>query len=285
MSIKVPRWVPPTLGLVSRVAPATTARLIGKLVLRPRQNRPQPWETDPLTPGEPAAREMTLANGLAALCWEPAGSAAAPWVFAQHGWEGRPTQFRPLAGALTARGYRVLAIEGPGHGRSPGQQASPWLFAQALLAAQAEFGPPAAAVGHSMGGGAVAIALAHGLRAGRVATLGAPAAMSEITERFLTAVGMGDAARRELRRLLDEHGGRPMRELDPEVLVATPEVAPVPALVVHCLDDVVVAPEQARRLVAAWPGAVLQETRGLGHRNVLRDPTTVASVADFVAAD
>ena len=118
-----------------------------------------------------------------------------------------------------------------------------------------------------------------------MATLGAPAAMSEITERFLTAVGMGDAARRELRRLLDEHGGRPMRELDPEVLVATPEVAPVPALVVHCIDDVVVAPEQARRLVAAWPGAVLQETRGLGHRNVLRDPTTVASVADFVAAD
>jgi pimeloyl-ACP methyl ester carboxylesterase len=121
---------------------------------------------------------------------------------------------------LVAQGYRVLAIEGPGHGRSPGKQASPWLFAQALLAAQAEFGAPDAVVGHSLGGGAVPIALAHGLRARRVATLGAPAAMSEITENFLKAVGVSTAARSELRRLMDEHGGRPMRELDPEVLAA-----------------------------------------------------------------
>ena len=129
------------------------------------------------------------------------------------------------------------------------------------------------------------IALAHGLRAGRVATLGAPAAMSEITHRFLTAVGMGQAARRELQRLLDEHGGRPMRELDPEVLVTAPEVAQVPALVVHCLDDVIVAPDQARRLVAAWPGATLRETRGLGHRNLLRDAATLDAVAAFFAGD
>lgn len=283
MSINVPKWVPPTLGFASRMAPATTARLVGQLVLRPRQNRPQAWETAPLAAAEAAPRELTLANGLAALCWEPASVAGAPWVFAQHGWEGRPTQFRPLASELTARGFRVLAIEGPGHGRSPGRQASPWLFAQALLAAQAEFGEPAAVVGHSLGGGAVPIALAHGLRARRVATLGAPAAMSEITEAFLVAVGLGSAAKRELRRLMDAHAGRPMRELDPEVLVASPAMSPAAALLVHCVDDAVVAPEQARRLAQAWPGAVLLETRGLGHRNVLRDPATVRAVADFFA--
>jgi len=284
MSINVPKWVPPTLGFASRVAPATTARLVGQLVLRPRQNRPQAWETGPLDAGETAPRELTLANGLAALCWEPAAPDDAPWVFAQHGWEGRPTQFRPLAGALTARGFRVLAIEGPGHGRSPGRQASPWLFAQALLAAQAEFGPPAAVVGHSLGGGAVPIALAHGLLAPRVATLGAPAAMSEITENFMAAVGLGSTAKRELRRLMDAHAGRPMRELDPELLVASAAMSPVAALLVHCVDDVVVAPEQGRRLAQAWPGAVLLETRGLGHRNVLRDPATVQAVVDFFAA-
>jgi pimeloyl-ACP methyl ester carboxylesterase len=53
---------------------------------------------------------------------------------------------------------------------------------------------------------------------------------------------------------------------------------------VHCVDDAVVAPEQGRRLAQAWPGAVLLETRGLGHRNVLRDPATVQAVADFFAA-
>jgi pimeloyl-ACP methyl ester carboxylesterase len=285
MTIKVPGWVPPTLGLVSRVAPKAVARVVGHRVLRPRQNLPQAWEIEPLRGDEPSARELTLANGLAALCWEPLAATRAPWVFAQHGWEGRPTQFRPLAGALVAQGYRVLAIEGPGHGRSPGKQASPWLFAQALLAAQAEFGAPDAVVGHSLGGGAVPIALAHGLRARRVATLGAPAAMSEITENFLKAVGVGGAARSELRRLMDEHGGRPMRELDPEVLAALAPVAQVRALIVHCVDDVIVAPDQGRRLAAAWPAATLRETRGLGHRNLLRDPATVAAVVAFFQAD
>jgi pimeloyl-ACP methyl ester carboxylesterase len=123
------------------------------------------------------------------------------------------------------------------------------------------------------------------LRARRVATLGAPAAVSEITENFLKALGVGSAARRELRRLLDEHGGRPMRELDPEVLVAAAPVAQLPGLVVHCVDDVIVMPDQGRRLAAAWPAATLLETRGLGHRNLLRDPATLAAVAAFFQAN
>ena len=43
-----------------------------------------------------------------------------------------------------------------------------------------------------------------------------------------------------------------MRELDPEVLAALAPVAQVPALIVHCVDDVIVAPDQGRRLAAAW---------------------------------
>ena len=84
---------------------------------------------------------------------------------------------------------------------------------------------------------------------------------------------------------MDEHGGRPMRELDPEVLVALAPVAQVPALIVHCVDDVIVAPDQGRRLAAAWPAATLRETQGLGHRNLLRDPATLAAVVAFFQAD
>lgn len=284
MSLRIPGWVPPTLGLASRLAPALTGRFVAQVVLRPRQNPPQPWETAPLAEQEVAPRSVTLANGQAGLIWEPAIASAAPWVFAQHGWEGRPTQFRPLGARLAARGFRVLAVEGPGHGRSPGPHASPWLFARGLLAAQAELGAPVAVIGHSMGGSAVPIAVAEGLRTARVVTLGSPAAVSEITDRFVRAAGLGGGAQRELRRLLDAHAGRPIRELDPEVLARQPAVAALPALVVHCVDDPIVAHAQAIRLRAAWAGSRALDTRGLGHRDLLRDPETVAAVADFIAA-
>jgi hypothetical protein len=47
---------------------------------------------------------------------------------------------------------------------------------------------------------------------------------------------------------------------------------------------VIVAPDQGRRLAAAWPAATLRETRGLGHRNLLRDPATLEAVAAFFQA-
>jgi hypothetical protein len=85
MSIKVPGWVPPTLGLVSRVAPRAVARLVGQRVLRPRQNAPQGWEIEPLRVGEPAARVDFGAHGFDCCidfvhCHEIAGS-----VFANPG--------------------------------------------------------------------------------------------------------------------------------------------------------------------------------------------------------
>jgi hypothetical protein len=38
-------------------------------------------------------------------------------------------------------------------------------------------------------------------------------------------------------------------------------------------------------IAAAWPGAELVTTEGLGHRRILRDPAVVARVTDFLAAD
>lgn len=275
----LPGWVPRVFGVASRLAPTATGRLAAFAMLTPRQNPPQPWEVGPLLAGEMAPAPCRLANGLAALRWTAPGAADGPWVFAHHGWEGRPTQFRPLAGALLARGFRVLAVEGPGHGRSPGRKASPWLFAQALLAAQADYGAPAAVIGHSMGGCAVPLALSRGLRAGRAVTLGAPAAMSEIVGSFAGTLRLTPRSRQELQRQLDRHGGQPMQELDPERLVGG---LAVPGLVVHCRDDSIIHFTHAERLAAAWPGAQTCWVAGLGHRNVLCAPLVVNQVANFI---
>jgi len=58
-----------------------------------------------------------------------------------------------------------------------------------------------------------------------------------------------------------------------------------PLLVVHDRDDREVRFADGAAIAAAWPGARLLETGGLGHQRVLRDPAVVAAVAAFLAGD
>lgn len=288
--MQLPGWLVATFRFLGRVAPGVAGRLAFRLLTTPRQNPPQPWETAPLAAGERAPRALTLRCGLAALAWEPAaGADTAPWIFAIHGWEGRPTQFRVLANALVPRGFRVLSIEAPGHGRSLaarwGRRGSPHLFSEALREAQAEFGPPAAVLGHSMGGCGVPIAISRGFRPGKAVLLGAPARMSGIAYGFAQALQLSPRALASFEAASFAHGGDEIRALDGERLAAgfPPGAAP-PALVVHCEDDAVIPHASGQQYAAAWPGARLLLTRGLGHRNVLIDATVVDAVAAFVAA-
>src|SRR5690606_26641661 len=55
----------------------------------------------------------------------------------------------------------------------------------------------------------------------------------------------------------------------------------VPVLLVHDEADDVVPVEHSRDLLARLPQARLLTTRGLGHSGMLRDPATLAAIADF----
>jgi pimeloyl-ACP methyl ester carboxylesterase len=55
------------------------------------------------------------------------------------------------------------------------------------------------------------------------------------------------------------------------------------ALVVHDRGDMDVPFDHAQRITAAWTGACLVETAGLGHRAILRDPDVVRQTVEFLA--
>ena len=65
---------------------------------------------------------------------------------------------------------------------------------------------------------------------------------------------------------------------------ASPRDLPMAALVVHDREDTEVRWAEGASIAAAWPGAELLTTRGLGHRRILRDPAVVARVIAFLAA-
>ena len=275
MADSVPFYLPPLFGLAGRIAPRRTARALMELVSRPRGRNPtQPWE---LAPGL-ASREIELRPGLFARSWGEAG----PLVLALHGWRGRTTQFGPLATALGHIGLRTIAIDLPGHGRSAGERATPRLLADLLLEVTQITGPADAVIGHSFGGAVIGAALALGFRTWRVVIVSSPTRVSRMPFKYAMALHLPPRALAHFTRLLDEHAGRPVAELD---LVAAGPKSGIPALLVHDRDDAVIPYREAEILAAAWPALRLISTDGLGHRDILANATVVQAIARFIAGE
>jgi pimeloyl-ACP methyl ester carboxylesterase len=56
-----------------------------------------------------------------------------------------------------------------------------------------------------------------------------------------------------------------------------------PVLIVHDRDDSDVPYTHGEEIAAAWPGAELLTTNGLGHRAVLRDPAVIQRTVTFLS--
>jgi hypothetical protein len=51
---------------------------------------------------------------------------------------------------------------------------------------------------------------------------------------------------------------------------------------VHDREDKQIPYAMGRAIAAAWPGAELCSTRGLGHQRILRDPDVIGTVMQFL---
>jgi pimeloyl-ACP methyl ester carboxylesterase len=156
-------------------------------------------------------------------------------------------------------------------------------MAAALRAVAEATGPeaPAAVVAHSAGGVATAYAVRQGLRIGRAVFL-APAARGDTyAEGFAARLGLGRRIQARLRRRSEQRVGVPFSALD---VAAFAGQLSVPLLVVHDEQDEEVPYRDGAELAAAWPGAQLVTTLGLGHHQILRDAGVMGQVTSFLTA-
>jgi len=204
-----------------------------------------------------------------------------PVVYLAHGWGGRGGRLGAFAPPLLAAGCAVVTWDAPGHGASDRGLSSMPDFARTLTAVVASQGPAHAIVAHSMGASAATLAASLGVATDRFVFL-APAANPPA---FATAFGRALGARPEVMDRARVRSERRIRfswaGLDVPQMA---ERMSAPLLVVHDRGDLVVAFADGERIAAAWPGARLVETEGLGHGGVVRDARVVAEVVDFVTA-
>ncbi|MDH5359402.1 MAG: alpha/beta fold hydrolase [Gammaproteobacteria bacterium] len=243
----------------------------------PAPGREQRWEA------ESVRSSVTTEYGeVAVYQWGNEG----PGVLLIHGWNGRGTQLAGFAQPLIDAGYRVLAFDGPGHGDSPGRWTTIFRLCEATRAVVEKFGPMEAVIAHSFGGAVTAYALNHHLAVSRVVSISSPASIRYLVERFCEAMRIPGSVQQRLERRIEQRMTTGMGEdiwecISPESNAR--RIKGVPALIVHDHDDHDVDVSHGQRLHQAWQGSELLETRGLGHRRILRNRKTIKHVVDFIS--
>jgi pimeloyl-ACP methyl ester carboxylesterase len=242
--------------------------------------------TPPRTPVSPAALEFLRtarrtelsAGGRRVVVWRW-GREDRTAVMLVHGWGGRGGRMRAFVPPLLDAGYSVLAFDAPGHGASGHGLSSMPDFARAALTVAESAGPVQGVIAHSMGGSATALAMGWGLGARRLAFVAPSANPASFSTGFAAALGL----RPDVVRLMRERMERRLRFSWDDVDVPTmARRMDVPLLIVHDRSDPTVPWADGAAIAAAWPGAQLLSTEGLGHQDVVRDPQVVRTIVDFV---
>jgi pimeloyl-ACP methyl ester carboxylesterase len=261
------------LAALSRVAPERAAAAAERLFFTP----PRPRRSRGEAVLESGRRfEVRGEEGPVAV-WQWGHG---PAVVLLHGWGGRAAQLSSFVAPLRGRGFSVVAFDAPGHGRSGRGLSSAPQFARALLAVADAVGGAHAVVAHSLGAAAAALAMRDGLEPRRVVFLAPPADPPAWVRPFAARFRLAPAVVERMRERSERRIGRRWEELDVPRLVPPLEA---PLLVIHDREDAEVPVGDGARIAAAWPGARLLETSGLGHQRLLRDPEVVARAVAFVA--
>lgn len=289
---------------LERLAPGLGARWAWKLWTTPMRPSPRAVErsradgmgevrTVTVTLPDWTGRTPVAADGTTKpplrreIAVELLGPEDGPLVYLLHGWAGWRGQFSPVGRALAELGYRAVLIDTPNHGDSgPGalgvRKSLLPDFTLTLEAVAGEFGPAHAVIGHSLGGGCVAQAVLDGLETRRVVLIAPAVDPVAFTKMLAKMLGFGERIRSRMADIGRRRTGHALEEyVLPERAAARTDLPA--ALIVHDREDPVVRIANGQALAAAWRGAELVETSGLGHNKILRDPAVVERVTAFVA--
>lgn len=268
------KHLPKFLAFLSTFAPRLAARIAFKMFATPVRI-PRPESEMQMFH---LSKQYFLKNGIAAFEW---GEATSPLVLLIHGWNGRGTQISAFAKSLVENNFRVVALDGPGHGISPGKITTPTHYAQFIIDAQKELAPEGAhaVIAHSFGGGCTVLAASIGLQVKGVVLVASPAFYDRVVAFFANNFGLNKNSHAAFEELITKASGMAPRELNVGKIGATLKI---PALVVHDVDDNAVNFMSAEAIVSAWPGTSLIKTEGLGHRRILKDQKVISEVADFI---
>jgi pimeloyl-ACP methyl ester carboxylesterase len=277
-----------------RNAPALAADAAFRLFCSPSQSSHRPRDYRKLAKHARfhlrhanSERLATPGGEIQTYIFEPSGGFAGT-ILLVHGWAAEGAFLAAYAEPLRRRGFRIVAFDLPAHGRSEGSYTNLAACARAAHRVGEIWGPVDGIIGHSMGG-LVSLWIAEGgpplpsaIGAGRIALLGCPNRLSDLTREFGKGLELCPIAQLDFERRVARAGHRPVSGFSAVNLLKRIESA---VLAVHSEDDRQVLFANALDIAGADARVRLLACRGLGHSGLLYDSSTIRSVISFLMGD
>lgn len=272
------RWM---FRVLQPLSPASAAWLAERIFFTARRTKLAAGAGAFLATG---SRFTLMVEGRRVVGWRW-GEGDAPVVYLVHGWGSRGVRLAAFVEPLVAAGYAVVTYDALGNGASARGMTSMPEYARtlaAVVAHQDRGRTPEAIVAHSMGCSATALALSWGLDARRLVFLAPAADPPTWVLPFAHLLGLrpdviARVRARSQRRLR-------VRWDQLNVCAIAGQIARPPLLIVHDERDETVRHQDGAAIAAAWPGARLITTSGLGHRGVTTAPHIVQQAIEFLTA-
>ena len=273
-------WHRVSLGLASTLAPSKAVARAARLFTTPPRHAHPPRELEVLATGI----RFHVDSSVGRLAAWRFGRRDRPVVLLSHGWGGRGGQWRAFIPALLEAGFQPVVFDHAGHGYSEADESSLVHFVKGLDAVAAhlehEGREIAGAVGHSLGAAAVGAWLDGNRRAMRAVLVAPPTSLERYSACFARRLGLTERVRRAMQEHFEQRLGTPWKSFELPQSVANVRAD---ALVMHDSADGEVPVASGLALARAWPGARFVQTRGLGHRAILKEPGVARDAADFIA--
>lgn len=260
------------IKILEKVSPRLAVKFCARLFATPKKHQRPSHEAEVIS----SAESFEFECGLKAHKFGRSG----PPVLLVHGWEGRGSQLAYFAKPLVDLGYCVYAVDGPGHGESPGKQTTPVHFARFMMSVADELGPLKGLIAHSFGAGCATLAVHDGLETESLVLIASPDRYARVVGFFCEQVGF----KPETRELFFKHVTQRVG-MRPESLQISNLAKRLKArlMIVHDRNDKAVPFDASEKIHAAVPGSTFLITAGLGHRRILKDPGVLQAVSQFIA--
>ncbi|MEQ8825526.1 MAG: alpha/beta hydrolase [Filomicrobium sp.] len=206
-------------------------------------------------------------------------------VLVIHGWTCEASFMAMIAESLRRAGFRVLLVDLPAHGLSPGVTTSIVSCARAVTDVIDHYGSVDFTVSHSLGGLVSLLASAGGKAVGKARPMrgyvfiSMPNDFCDIMTEFADSLRLSGTAVLEFEKRLEHTAQYPLHELNAARFIRRINR---PALLIHCADDNEVTIENAHDVAAAGKNVQVEEVRGLGHRKILFASNVARNTARFL---
>lgn len=267
------------MQVMERVAPSVVTNMMLDKFLSPRRKKDSDY-TDRLPAG---AQRLSVNHGdLELTAWAWAGDG--PSLLVVHGWESHTGRMLPLIKPLVAQGYRVVALDAPGHGLSPAAQTDLLDVSYAVQAALTQHGPFDGVIAHSFGAAATAVALARAphLTPEKVILLSPMRDLEQHVEIFANIAQLSSAALDRLKARIAARVGLPLAQCGALEAV---RAFTRPGLVIHDRDDLLIPYTVGQSVAQNWAGSQFISTEKLGHRRGLGHTAVLSHLFAYLGTE